>query len=81
MLLGIVVVLLVGAGIGALFWYGFRGKPNEGPALGNNRPYPSTLMPGDESPPYLPNPVISPEEEYRMSADEKLRRRVHPHRD
>jgi hypothetical protein len=38
-LIGAVLVLAL------VFWYGLRGAPNEGPALGHNLPYPASLMP------------------------------------
>jgi hypothetical protein len=38
-LIGAVLVLAL------VFWYGLRGAPNEGPALGHNLPYPTSLMP------------------------------------
>ena len=66
-------------GVIALFWYGLRGRPNEGPALGTNRPYPSGLGPlgaGSDEPPYLPTLVVSDDQEFRRSAGTRLEKRL-----
>src|SRR5947209_15251283 len=60
-----------------LFWYGLRGKRNEEPAIGTNRPWPDGLgfmgvAPGSDDPPYLPTGIVSPSEEFRRDADRIL---------
>jgi hypothetical protein len=69
----ILTVLAIAIFFGGLFWYGFRGQSNEGPALGNNSPYPTDIS--GERAPYLPGAVISSDEEFRRSAHAKLARR------
>jgi hypothetical protein len=72
-----VELILTAAALGiffaGVFWYGFRGQPNEGPALGNNSPYPTDIS--GEAAPFLPDAVISSDEEFRRSAHSKLARR------
>jgi len=44
-MVGLLILLGFIAVIAAIAWYGWRGAPNEGPALGHNSPYPSVLPP------------------------------------
>ena len=76
----ILTVLAIGIFFAGVFWFGFRGQPNEGPALGSNSPYPTDIS-GDLAP-FLPDAVISDDEEFRRSAHSKLaRRRGRPPKD
>ena len=75
MVVAIVVVVALGALLVAGIWYGLRGTPNSGPALGNNSPYPTDLS--GEEPPYLPSPIISVDEEFRRDADARLQASHH----
>ena len=68
----IVLLVVVLGGLGLVFWNVLRVDANSGPALGTNAPYPDTLLPGGEAPPYIPNPVISEDEEFRRDADRRL---------
>ncbi|MBV9101741.1 MAG: hypothetical protein JOZ46_05840 [Candidatus Dormibacteraeota bacterium] len=74
MVVAIIIICGLGLFVLAIFWYGLRGEPNEGPALGSNSPWPSDM--GGQEPPYWPAPdaVISDQEQFRRSADSRLRR-------
>jgi hypothetical protein len=69
----IITVAAIGIFFAGVFWYGFRGQSNEVPALGNNSPYPTDIS--GERAPFLPDAVISSDEEFRRSAHAKLARR------
>ena len=77
----LIIVLVVVLGVmGAAFWNVMRAEPNSGPALGNNNPYPDgvgAFGPGEESPPYMPTPVISEAEQFRREAHLHLTREHH----
>ena len=68
----ILTALAIGIFFAGVFWYGFHGQSNEGPALGNNSPYPTDIS--GERVPFLPDAVISDDEEFRRSAHSKLAR-------
>lgn len=53
-----------------LFRLVLRASENDDPAIGNNSPYPTTLS--SETPPYMPNPMISEREEFLNDADRRL---------
>ncbi len=81
---GVIALILTATAIGiffaGVFWYGFRGQSNEGPALGNNSPYPTDIS--GERAPFLPDAVISSDEEFRRDAHlRSARRRPRPPKD
>ncbi len=69
----VLTVVAIGIFFSGVFWYGFHGQSNEGPALGNNSPYPTDIS--GERAPFLPDAVISSDEEFRRSAHSRLARR------
>jgi hypothetical protein len=66
----IVMAAAIALFLAVVFIYGLRGEQNQGPALGNNSPYPTDIS--GEEPPYLPGPVISENEEFRRDAHARL---------
>jgi hypothetical protein len=68
----VIVLVVVVGGLGLVFWNVLRVDSNSGPALGTNAPYPDTLLPGGDAPPYLPTPLISEDEEFRRDAGRRL---------
>jgi hypothetical protein len=65
------VVVLTGL-VAVVLWFVLRGRPNQGIELGSNRPFPEGY--GTAEPPYLPTPVVSDAEEFRLHAEETLAR-------
>jgi len=71
-MLALIVLLAVVVGVlGIVFWNVTRAETNVAPALGTNNPYPDgvgILGPGEDTPSFLPTPIISEAEEFRRDA-------------
>lgn len=42
-MIGLLVIIAIGAGLGGLVWYGLRGRPNDPAVMGHNFPYPRSV--------------------------------------
>ncbi|MBV8194142.1 MAG: hypothetical protein JOY80_01295 [Candidatus Dormibacteraeota bacterium] len=62
-MVALIIIAVLAVAMIALFWYGLRGRSNEPPALGSNRPFPEG---------YWPEPIVSEDEEARDEADQRL---------
>jgi hypothetical protein len=66
----IVFVAAVGVLVSVVFWTVIDAKRNQGIASGTDRPFPEGY--GAAEPPYLPTPLVSDAEEFRLQAEEAL---------